>query len=59
MAQWGHVGLAGNHRQMYCPGAGFIALLSPFAGSSFMLGGNPNLAALIVLALLTLASIAR
>jgi len=55
----GHVGLAGNHRQMYCPGGRVYCLLSPFAGSSFMLGGNPNLAALIVLALLTLASIAQ
>ena len=58
-AQWGTWGWLETIAKCIALVAGFIALLSPFAGSSFMLIGNPNLAALIILALLTLASIAQ
>ena len=58
-AQWGTWGWLETIAKCVALIAGFIALLNPFAGSAFTLGGNPNLAALIVLALLTLASIAQ
>ncbi|HVO41529.1 MAG TPA: hypothetical protein VMT34_02845, partial [Aggregatilineales bacterium] len=57
-AQWGLWGWLETTAKCVALVFGFIDLLNPLP-SAFMLGGNPHLAALIVLALLTLASIAQ
>ncbi len=59
MAQWGTWGWLETIAKCVALIAGFIAYFNTIPGASFMLGGNPHLAALIVLALLTLASIAQ
>jgi hypothetical protein len=58
-AQWGTWGWLETIAKCIALVAGFIALLNPVSGATFMLVGNHNLAALIVLALLTLAAIAQ
>src|SRR5258708_19996782 len=59
MAQWGTWGWLETIAKCVALIAGFIAYFNTIPGASFMLGGNPHLAALILLALLTLASIAQ
>ncbi len=58
-AQWGTWGWLETIVKGVALLAGLIALLSPMAGAAFMIGGNPHLAALIILVLLTLAAIAQ
>ena len=58
-AQWGTWGWLETIAKCVALVAGFIAFFNPFHPSTFMIGGNPNLAALILLVLLTLASIAQ
>jgi hypothetical protein len=58
-AQWGTWGWLETIAKCIALVAAFIAVLSPFPASIFLLLGNPNLVALIVLILLTLASIAQ
>src|SRR5258705_2002855 len=59
MAQWGTWGWLETIAKCVALIAGFIAYFNTIPGASFMLGGNPHLAAFIVLAVLTLASIAQ
>jgi hypothetical protein len=55
-AQWGTWGWLETIAKIVALIAAFIALLTPLP-STFVIGGNPHVAALIVLALLTLAAI--
>jgi hypothetical protein len=57
-AQWGTWGWLETIAKLVAIIAGFIALLNRLPGTS-MLGGNPHLAAVIILGLLTAASVAQ
>lgn len=56
-AKWGTWGWLETIAKLVALVAAFISVLSPFVGSTFLIIGNPNLAAWIVLILLTLGSI--
>src|SRR6266849_5842352 len=57
-AQWGTWGWLETIAKCVALVAGIIAFFKPFPGT-FMIIGNPNLAALILLVLMTLAAIAQ
>ncbi len=57
-AQWGTWGWLETIAKLVAIIAGFIAFLNRLPGT-FMIGGNPHLAAVILLALLSVASIAQ
>jgi hypothetical protein len=56
-AEWGTWGWAETILKLIAIGAGIFAGVGVLSGGEFMLGGNPRLAAVILLALLTLGAV--
>ena len=59
IAEWGTWGWAETILKLVAIGAGILAFINSDATSAFVIGDNPHLAALILLALLTLGALGQ